>query len=148
MCRLFSGKWQKKGKRSELCFLLHHLLKYHIQMKLKFDHHYLKCDFFVLVCCLFIDWLQGGGDLVHVLSGNKLLLDPCWGTVPPQPHLYDLFLGQKVSMGIYSDWMGWVLLHLHSMHMVTIWLVDLIYCQLSKVFNFMWAKFEKHGRHC
>lgn len=58
------------------------------------------------VCCLCIDRLQGGGDLVPVLSGNQLLLDPRGGSVPPQPHLHDLLLGQKVSMGIHSDWMG------------------------------------------
>lgn len=58
------------------------------------------------VCCLCVDWLQGGGDLVHVLFGNQLLLDPGGGSVPPQSHLYDLLLGQKVSVGIYSDWMG------------------------------------------
>lgn len=44
---------KKKGKRSKLCFLLHHLVKYYIQMKLKFDHHYLKCDFFC-PCLLFV----------------------------------------------------------------------------------------------
>lgn len=60
----------------------------------------------LLVCSVCIDWLQGGCDLVHVLPGDQLLLDPCGGSVPPQPHLYDLLLGQKVSVGIYSDWMG------------------------------------------
>lgn len=60
----------------------------------------------IIVCRLCIDWLQGGCDLVYVLSGKQLLLDPCGGSVPPQPHLYDLLLRQKVSMGIYYDWMG------------------------------------------
>lgn len=76
----------------------------------------------LLVCC--IDRLQGCGDPVHVLSGNKLLLDPRGGSVPPQPHLHDFLLGQKVSMGIHSDWMGWVLLHLHILP--CIWLAELL----------------------
>lgn len=48
-------------------------------------------------------------------------------------------------MGIYPDWMGWVLLHFHStsMHMITIWLVEVIPCQLSKVFKFLRSHFGK-----
>lgn len=70
-----------------------------------------KCDFLLiksvlLVCSLYIDRLQGGCDLVLVLSGNQLLLDPGGGSVPAQPHLHDLLLRQKVSVGIHSDRMG------------------------------------------
>lgn len=94
--------------------------------------------FWFAVFC--IDRLQGCGDPVHVLSGNKLLLDPRGGSLPPQPHLHDFLLGQKVSMGIHSDWMGWVLLHLHILP--CIWLAELKPCKLNhmycEVFN-LWS---------
>lgn len=153
----FNNKSEKlkmeKRMHKKKPFLLHH---FDVKLKSKWGHQHIHKSVFIrneehtksvsqsvisinvtyLLCvsCR-TDWLQSGCDLVHVLSGNQLLLDPCGGTLPPQPHLYDLLLGQKVSVGIYPDWMGWVVPRLHSstMHVTAVQLKSLGSCKLKNM---------------
>lgn len=54
----------------------------------------------------FSDWLQADGAVLHLFSGNQLLLDPGGRPVPPQPYLHGLSIGLQIPLGLYTNRMG------------------------------------------